>query len=74
MKFLYHGYIIEYEFENNNFEKTILFLHGWRGNLNSFQFLKKKLSGYNFLSVSYKLSKRFLPFAIQQGQLKGHFS
>ena len=53
MTFLYKTYIVEYEYLFNNQTKTILLLHGWGGNKDSFTKVKKVFkSSYNILSVS----------------------
>ena len=36
MNVIFHGEIVEYDFIDNKRDKTILFLHGWGGNKNSF--------------------------------------
>ena len=54
MYFLYKTYFIDYEYINCNKSKTILFLHGWGGNKNSFAYLKKFLKpNFNLLSISF---------------------
>ena len=53
MKFLFKNYVVDYEYINSDKNTTILFLHGWGGNLHSFDILKKYLkSSYNLLSIS----------------------
>lgn len=53
MKFLFKQEVIDYVFINSKQENTILFLHGWGGNLNSFfktiQLCKNR---FNILSLS----------------------
>ncbi len=53
MNFLFKQENIEYEYFNNKHEHTILFLHGWGGNLNSFSstiaLCKQK---YNILTLT----------------------
>lgn len=54
MIYEYKTYLIDYDFENNDKKKTVLFLHGWSGNKNSFAVTKSLLkSKYNTLSISY---------------------
>ncbi|MBQ7880735.1 MAG: alpha/beta fold hydrolase [Clostridia bacterium] len=53
MIFLYNTHAIEYEYSFNNHPITILLLHGWGGNKDSFAKIKKIFkSRYNILSVS----------------------
>lgn len=53
MKFIYKLETIDYEFYNKNYAHTILFLHGWGGDKNSFNGLKNLLkSNYNILSLT----------------------
>lgn len=53
MYFLYKGYVVEYEYFFNNLPKTLLLLHGWGGNKDSFAKVKKIFkSRFNILSVS----------------------
>lgn len=53
MNLIFHGEVIDYEFTNNKSNQTILFLHGWGGNKNSFKstvnLLKHK---FNILTLS----------------------
>lgn len=54
MIFLYKTYTIEYEYINSGHNQTILFLHGWGGNKDSFAKAKKTFkSNYNILSISF---------------------
>lgn len=54
MQYIYKSYNIDYDFFNYGKKITILNLHGWGGNKNSFQntikFFKKK---YNIISISF---------------------
>lgn len=53
MTFLYNTYQIEYEYSFNNLPKTLLLLHGWGGDKNSFAKVKKIFqSTHNILSIS----------------------
>ena len=53
MIFLYNTHIIEYEYSFNNLPNTLLLLHGWGGNKDSFAKVKKVFkSSYNILSIS----------------------
>jgi len=53
MKFLFKGYLVNYEVIENDKDTSVLFLHGWGGNLHSFDLLKKYLlSCYNLISIS----------------------
>ena len=53
MTFLYKTYEVEYEYLFNNHPKTILLLHGWGGNKDSFARVKKVFkANYNILSLS----------------------
>ena len=53
MTFLYKTYEVEYEHIYNSYPKTILLLHGWGGNKDSFAKVKKMFaSQYNILSLS----------------------
>lgn len=58
MTFIFKTYLIDYDYNFNNHEQTILFLHGWGGNKNSFisaiNFFKHN---YNTLSISMPPSK-----------------
>ena len=53
MNLIFHGEVIDYEFINNKSDRTILFLHGWGGNKNSFKstinLLKRK---FNILTLT----------------------
>ena len=53
MNLIFHGEVINYEFINNKSDHTILFLHGWGGNKNSFKstinLLKRK---FNILTLT----------------------
>ena len=54
MILLYKTYEVEYEYIFGNNNNTILFLHGWGGNKDSFAKVKKVLkSQYNILSISF---------------------
>ncbi|MFQ6724123.1 MAG: hypothetical protein ACLRFE_02150, partial [Clostridia bacterium] len=54
MTFLYKTYEVEYEYLFSNHSKTILLLHGWGGNKNSFAKAKKFFKNqYNILSISF---------------------
>ena len=53
MILLYKTYMVEYEYLFNQHSQTILLLHGWGGNKDSFAKLKKVFkSNYNILSLS----------------------
>lgn len=53
MYFLYKSYVVEYEYIFNNLPKTLLLLHGWGGNKDSFAKVKKIFkSRFNILSIS----------------------
>lgn len=53
MTFLYKTYEVEYEYLFGNHAKTLLLLHGWGGNKDSFAKIKKVFkSSYNILSIS----------------------
>lgn len=53
MTLLYKSYIVEYEYLFDHHPKTILLLHGWGGNKDSFAKVKKIFkANYNILSVS----------------------
>lgn len=53
MIFLYNTHPIEYEYNFNNSPTTLLLLHGWGGNKDSFAKIKKVFkSRYNILSLS----------------------
>lgn len=54
MKYEYKTYVIDYDFDYSDKADTILFLHGWRGDKNSFAVTKNLLKpNYNLLSISY---------------------
>ena len=54
MIFLYKTHQIEYEYIFSSLPKTLLFLHGWGGNKDSFLKAKKILSSqYNTLTISF---------------------
>lgn len=54
MILLYKSYAFEYEYINSNCNDTILLLHGWGGNKDSFAKLKKILQvNFNILSISF---------------------
>jgi len=54
MTFLYKTYLVEYEYIFSNHPQTILLLHGWGGNKDSFAKLKKICkTQYNILSISF---------------------
>ena len=54
MILLYNTYEVEYEYLFGNHSKTLLFLHGWGGNKDSFAKVKKIFkSSYNILSISF---------------------
>ena len=54
MILLYKGCAVEYEFINGCHRQTILLLHGWGGNKDSFAKVKKVFSSnYNILSISF---------------------
>ena len=54
MTLLYKTYLVEYEYINNWHNQTILLLHGWGGNKDSFAKVKKIFnSNYNILSISF---------------------
>lgn len=59
MTFLFKTYLINYDYIFNNKQQTILFLHGWGGNKNSFisaiNFFKHN---YNILSISMPPTKK----------------
>ena len=64
MYFLYKTYFIDYEYINCNKSKTILFLHGWGGNKNSFAYLKKFLkSNFNLLIISFPPNNIYTPLS-----------
>ncbi|MBQ8522387.1 MAG: alpha/beta hydrolase [Clostridia bacterium] len=54
MILLYKTYEVEYEYLFDNHAKTILLLHGWGGNKDSFARIKKVFKcSYNILSISF---------------------
>ena len=54
MILLYKTYVVEYEHINGRHNQTILLLHGWGGNMDSFAKVKKIFkSHYNMLSISF---------------------
>ena len=56
MKKILNNLKITYRFSNNkNSAETILLLHGWGGNLNSFRFLEKNLIelGFSVLTIDF---------------------
>lgn len=55
MNFLFKGEILDYDFINQNRSKTILFLHGWGGDKNSFK------SAYNLVSTKYNILSVTMP-------------
>lgn len=60
MVLLYKSYVVEYEYINDNHNQTILLLHGWGGNKDSFSKLKKIFSSnYNILSISFPPSNLY---------------
>ncbi len=64
MTFLYKTYIVEYEYIFTNKPKTLLLLHGWGGNKDSFACVKKVLrSNFNLLSISLPPNNLYLPNA-----------
>lgn len=53
MKIIFKNEIIDYSFSNNNKKYTILFLHGWGGNKNSFCSIEKFLNfHFNLASIT----------------------
>lgn len=53
MNFLINSHVIDYDYINSKSNQTILFLHGWGGNKDSFAKLKRVLKlRYNILSPS----------------------
>lgn len=53
MIFLYNTHEIDYDYQFNNHSKTILLLHGWGGNKDSFAKVKKIFcSNFNILSLT----------------------
>ena len=53
MKFLFKNEVVDYEFIFQNKPNTILFLHGWGGNKNSFYQLEKLLKqNFNILKTT----------------------
>ncbi len=55
MNFIFHSEIIDYKFINTGRNKTILFLHGWGGNKNSF------LSTINLLKSKFNILTLTMP-------------
>lgn len=54
MILLYKSYTVEYEYIDGNHNQTILLLHGWGGNKDSFIKLKNVFKcSYNILSISF---------------------
>ena len=54
MTFLYKTYSVEYEYLFSEHKKTLLLLHGWGGNKDSFAKVKKVFkSRFNILSISF---------------------
>lgn len=53
MNLYYKSYSIEYEYIYKKSNDTIVFLHGWGGNKNSFNFLHCYLQNYNVLAISF---------------------
>ena len=53
MNLCYKTYRISYNYIFNNSKDTVLFLHGWGGNMNSFAFLFPYLKQYNILTISF---------------------
>lgn len=59
MNFIFHGEIIDYDYKFSNFKSTILFLHGWGGDKNSFKTTQNLLSSYfNILSLTLPTTKK----------------
>jgi len=53
MNFIYNTHLIEYEYNFGNFTNTLLLLHGWGGDKNSFVKIKNIFKcKYNILSIS----------------------
>lgn len=53
MNYIFHGEVIDYEFINSSKPDTILFLHGWGGNKNSFvQTINLLKSKFNMLTIT----------------------
>ena len=53
MKFIFKSEVIDYEFIFKNKQDTILLLHGWGGNMNSFCQLEKLLTcDFNILKIT----------------------
>lgn len=58
MHFLFKNEIVDYDFINNKKNKTILFLHGWGGNKNSFsQTINLTKKNFNVLSLTLPTTK-----------------
>lgn len=55
MNFIFKGTIIDYEFIDSNSKSTIIFLHGWGGNKNSF------LSTINLLKHKFNILTLTMP-------------
>lgn len=54
MEYIFKKEIIDYEYINNKHKDTIVFLHGWGGNKNSFTTSKVLLKkNYNILSLTF---------------------
>ena len=54
MTLLYKTYLVEYEYIDSGYNHTILLLHGWGGNKDSFAKIKKVFkSSHNILSISF---------------------
>ncbi len=53
MKLNYKSYSIEYDYIYSNHPNTIILLHGWGGDKNSFAFLLPYLKNYNLLTMSF---------------------
>lgn len=54
MNFIFKGFSIKYHYLFSNKDRTILFLHGWGGNENSFCFLETYLKNkFNLLAISF---------------------
>ena len=54
MIYLFKGYQVDYNYIFNNKTTTIIFLHGWGGNKNSFSNLERYLiNNFNILKISF---------------------
>ncbi len=53
MKLNFKSYSIDYDYIYSHSKNTIIFLHGWGGDKNSFSFLHPFLKDYNLLSISF---------------------